>query len=100
MGRRKSYNTAPYELIIIAVIAVIVLGLAIGPRVYQSVKGNKTFIDTTYNYKSAIVKLPDDTLVKGSVENWSDYEDGDQIQVTIDGTTYLVHSSNIVLMTK
>ncbi len=35
---------------------------------------------------------------KATVSSWKDYEDGDQIQVVIDGTTYLVHSSNIVLM--
>ena len=34
---------------------------------------------------------------KGAVQSWTDYEDGDQIQVKIDGITYLVHSSNIAL---
>ena len=37
-------------------------------------------------------------IISGTVSSWKDYEDGDQIQVVIDGTTYLVHSSNIVLM--
>ena len=32
----------------------------------------------------------------GKVESWCDYE-GDQLQVVIDGVTYLVHSSNIVM---
>lgn len=40
------------------------------------------------------------TSVEGKVESWRDYEDGDQIQVTIDGVTYLVHASDAVLMTK
>lgn len=34
----------------------------------------------------------------GKIESWKDYDDGDQIQVKIDGTTYLVHSVNIVLI--
>ena len=32
------------------------------------------------------------------MESWTDFADGDQIQVVIDGTTYLVHSSAIVLI--
>lgn len=34
--------------------------------------------------------------VMRDVESWRDYE-GDQLQVVIDGVTYLVHSSNVVL---
>ena len=30
------------------------------------------------------------------VDSWNDYE-GDQLQVKINGTTYLAHSSNVVL---
>ena len=45
---------------------------------------NRQVIDTTFSYDNA--------------ESWKDYDDGDQIQVKIDGTTYLVHSVNIVLI--
>lgn len=61
---------------------------------------NRQLIDTTYNYTDAIISLPNGDIVEGKVEAWRDYEDGDQIQVKVDGTTYLVHSSNIVLMTR
>lgn len=37
-------------------------------------------------------------VVSGKIESWKDYDDGDQIQVKIDGTTYLVHSANIALI--
>ena len=37
-------------------------------------------------------------VVEGKVSSWTDFEDGDQIQVKIDGKTYLVHSSNVVLI--
>lgn len=57
---------------------------------------NKQVIDLTYEYSWAQLKLPDGTIVEGNVESWSDYE-GDQLQVVIDGVTYLVHSSNIVM---
>ena len=60
--------------------------------------GNRQIFDTTYRFEKAILSLPDGTVVSGNVDAWRDYEDGDQIQVKIDGTTYLVHSSNIVLI--
>ena len=60
--------------------------------------GNRTVFDTTYTFNRAIVKLADGTIVNGKVQNWTDYEDGDQIQVKINGNTYLVHSSNITLI--
>lgn len=43
-------------------------------------------------------RYPDGSVVSGKIESWKDYDDGDQIQVKIDGTTYLVHSANIALI--
>lgn len=57
---------------------------------------NKQVIDLTYEYSWAQLKMPDGTIVEGNFESWCDYE-GDQLQVVIDGVTYLVHSSNIVM---
>lgn len=62
--------------------------------------GNRQLIDTTYTFKSAIVSLPDGSVLRGEVTSWKDYEDGDQIQVTIDGKTYLCHSFNVVLISE
>lgn len=59
---------------------------------------NRQLVDTTWKYDRAIITLPDGTVIEGAVDSWKDYADGDQIQVKIDGTTYLVHSSNIVLI--
>lgn len=53
----------------------------------------------TYTYNRAIISLPNGEVVDGKIQSWRDYEDGDQIQVTVDGKTYLVHSSNIALIT-
>ena len=61
---------------------------------------NKSIIDTTYKFDRAVLTMPDGTVVCGEVESWKDYDDGDQIQVKIDGDTYLVHSSNIVLFSE
>lgn len=59
---------------------------------------NRQLFDTTYSFDYAIISLPDGRIIEGSVDSWIDYEDGDQIQVKIHGKTYLVHSSNIVLI--
>lgn len=58
---------------------------------------NKQIMDTTYHYSWAQFSMPDGTIIEGKVDSWTDYSDGDQIQVTVDGETYLVHSMNIVL---
>ena len=59
---------------------------------------NKQVVDLTYSYERAIIALPNGEIVEGKVTSWTDFEDGDQIQVKIDGKTYLVHSSNVVLI--
>lgn len=59
---------------------------------------NKQVFDVTYNYNKAMVKMPDGSVVSGKCDSWKDYEDGDQIQVVIDGTPYLTHATNVVLI--
>ena len=61
---------------------------------------NKQMVDLTYSYERAILSLPNGEVIEGKVSSWTDFEDGDQIQVRIDGKTYLVHSSNIVLISE
>lgn len=57
-------------------------------------------IDLTYKYDRAIISLPNGEVVDGKVTSWRDYEDGDQIQVKVDGKTYLVHSSDVALIAR
>lgn len=57
---------------------------------------NKQVIDLTYSYSWAQIKMPDGSIVEGKVSSWNDYE-GEQLQVCIDGKTYLVNSVNIVM---
>ena len=59
---------------------------------------NKQMVDLTYSYEYGIIALPNGEVVEGKVSSWTDYEDGDQLQVKINGKTYLVHSSNVVLI--
>lgn len=60
---------------------------------------NKQFVDTTYKINYAIIKTADGEIVKGKVKSWSDFEDGDTIQIKFeDYGTYIVHMSNATLM--
>ena len=59
---------------------------------------NKQIFDTTYSFDKAIISLPNGEIIEGKIDSWTDYEDGDQIQVKINGVTYLVHSADIVLI--
>lgn len=59
---------------------------------------NKQMIDTTYTFDKAILYVGGEWITI-NVDSWTDYEDGDQIQVKdTDGNTYLVHSTNITLI--
>ena len=60
--------------------------------------GNMQLWDTTYSFERAIIQLPNGQVVEGPVDSWADYEDGDQLQIVINGITYLVHSSDAVLI--
>ena len=59
---------------------------------------NKQIMDLTYSYEKAILQLPDGTIIEGKVQSWTDYADGDQIQVKINGKQYLIHSEDVVLI--
>lgn len=60
--------------------------------------GNEALLDTTYTFRNAQIKMPDGTVVSGQVDSWKDFDNSDQIQVKINGKTYLTHSSNVVLI--
>ena len=74
--------------------------LALGMVFSMSACGNRQMIDLTYNYKYAIISLPNCDIVEGDVDSWRDYEDGDQIQIAIGGVVYLVHATDAILMTE
>ena len=81
------------KMIALLLVVVMILSLAL-----ITTGCNKQMVDLTYSYEYAIISLPNGEVVEGKVSSWTDFEDGDQIQVKINGKTYLVHSSNIVLI--
>ena len=60
--------------------------------------GNKDYFDTVRTFDRAVLSLQDGTVISGAVESWTDYADGDQLQVKINGVVYLVHSSCVTLI--
>lgn len=80
---------------------IILVGLAAMIATAGLLSGcNKQVLDTTYSYEKVVLSLPDGTIIDGKVQSWTDYSDGDQIQVKIDGKQYLVHSEDIVLISE
>ena len=59
---------------------------------------NKSFFDMQYSFDEAVIDLHDE-VIHVEVKEWTDYEDGEQIQViAIDGTVYLTSSYNCTLI--
>lgn len=60
---------------------------------------NQQIFDFNFKFTKAYCKWPDGSYRVIEVEKWTDYADGDQIQVIgKDGKVYLFHSANIVLV--
>ena len=78
---------------ILAALVVIIVVVAL-----LLVSCNRQIIDVTYAYNRAILSLPNGEVIDGKITSWMDYKNSDQIQVKINGVSYLVHSSNIVLI--
>ena len=58
---------------------------------------NYQVVDLQYNFNYAYIQLQNGELIEGKVESWTDY-DGEQLQVTIGGVTYLTNSYNCTLV--
>lgn len=80
------------EIGIVVIILLVIFGL------FELFKGNRQIIDTAQRFDHAMIKLADGEIVEGRVDSWRDYENSDQIQVTVNGTTYLIHSMNVTLI--
>ena len=75
--------------VIAIVLAVIVIAMC-----FTGCGGyNKQILDLNRNYNRAIIQLANGEVVEVEIDKWSDYEDGEQIQIIAkDGTVYLTSS--------
>ena len=65
----------------------------------QSAKAfNKNLFDFEYSFDTAIIDLHTEVITV-KVKSWTDYEDGEQLQIIAeDGTVYLTSSYNCTLI--
>lgn len=63
--------------------------------------GNRTIgLDTKQTFSWGIIQLGNGELIEGPVDVWRDFDEGDEVQITIRGITYLTHYSNVILCSK
>lgn len=63
--------------------------------------GNRTIgLDTKQTFSWGIIQLGNGELIEGPIDTWRDFSEGDEVQITIKGITYLTHYSNIILCSK
>lgn len=91
MKSRRNLITAISLLIALVVFFVILT---------QLTSCNRAMVDFTYEFDRAVISLPNGYMIEGNVEKWIDFDGSDMIQVKIDGTWYLTHSSNVVLISE
>lgn len=61
---------------------------------------NYDMVDTVYTYNYGIIQLQNGEVIEGKVDSWTDYDDGEQLQVKINGVIYLTNSYNCTLIKK
>lgn len=77
-------------------IVALLLGLTLAVSTLTGC-GNKDVWDTVYTFDYAIIELPNGEVVEGKVQSWCDYE-GEQLQVKVNGETYLTSSARCTLI--
>lgn len=86
---------------ILAIIGILLLASAIVFGVvkgYKAMNSNKDLWQADYNFKKVVIKLPNNEIVTGEVEEWTTYDNKDTVKVKLkNGKQYLGHSSDIVL---
>lgn len=79
------------KILIIMILVILVLTLVV------TTGCNKQIVDLKLKFTNAYVKVGEE-WIDVEIKKWTDYEDGDQIQIILnDGTVMLVHSNNIIL---
>lgn len=85
------------EMIVYILIVVFLIGLVFLPNIYQSIVGNKKFIDTNHSFNKAEIYVNNEKI-EIEIDKWKDYE-GEQLQIIgKDGKVYLVSSFNTILI--
>ena len=79
------------EIDLILIIGVFLIIIGLGLTVFREDKAED-------NLQKAVIKLPNNEIVNGEVEEWTTYDNKDTVKVKLkNGKQYLGHSSDIVL---
>ena len=79
------------------ILLAILLCLVMSVTALSMVGCNYQFTDLNYNYTNAYVKIGEEWKDL-EIKSWRDYDDGEQIQITLkDGTVMLVSSYYCIL---
>ena len=87
--RRQTINKIVSVMVLLIVFLFLITGC-----------GNKDWWDTQYTFKYAYCYY-DNTVTSYKLDKWTDFEDGDQLQLELDnGNVILVHASRCMLSEK
>lgn len=93
----KNFRTKNiFGVIIVGILTlVIIFELFSG---FKALNSNKDLLKVDYNFKKAIIKLPNNEIITGDVDEWTTYDNKDTLKVKLkNGKQYLGHSNNIIL---
>lgn len=83
------------------VIAIIILVAVVFSFQFINKKliGNKQIMDLSYNFKTAYIQMPDNTVRKVQIRRWCDYENSDSVQIIDQNdVVYYTHLNRVVLI--
>lgn len=79
------------------IIIAVIVGIIVFVVMFYMSGCNKQILDLNYSFTKAYIE----GIGTIEIKSWNDYENSDMIQViSKDGTVYLTHSSNVILMNK
>lgn len=79
-------------VLLLAIVIIVIMSI-----LFTAFSCNKQVIDLNYNFTRAYVKVGE-TWIDIEISKWTDFEDGEQLQLTLkDGTVMLVSSINCIL---
>jgi len=87
-----------FRNILVGCLIVIMTAFCLGGEPEEVSAYNKSWFDTQYTFDKAIIDLHTEVITV-DVKSWTDYEDGEQLQIIAkDGTVYLTSSYNCTLI--
>lgn len=74
----------------------VILFILLGYLIINSIINRPAYIN---DFRTAIIKLPNDKVIEGEIKSYINYKESDQIQITFEnGTSYLINSDNVALI--